>query len=117
MHVQLDFLQEGTIYRVIRRRTRKSGGAGTLDLFMMDNGELDTRSESSTRATQQKINELLRLDYETFVHSCFLQQGKADAFTTKQPSQRKQILSDILGLDRWEAYEEIAKERLKDLGE
>ncbi len=117
MHVQLDFEQEGTIYRVIRRRTRKSGGSGTLDLFVVDNGDLHTRSESSARATQQKINDLLRLDYETFVHSAFLQQGKADAFTTKAPAQRKQILSDILGLDRWEAYEETAKDRLKTISE
>src|SRR5690606_13508442 len=76
-----------------------------------------TRSESSTRLTQQKINDLLRLDYETFVHSAFLQQGKADAFTTKPPAQRKQILADILGLDRWEAYEEAVKQRLKTISE
>src|SRR5690606_3791491 len=85
MYVQLDFEQENTIYRVVRRRTRKSGGSGQLDLFVVDGGELHTRSESSTRLTQQKINDLLRLDYETFVHSAFLQQGKADAFTTKAP--------------------------------
>src|SRR5690606_18575766 len=57
------------------------------------------------------------LDYETFVHSAFLQQGKADAFTTKPPAQRKQILADILGLDRWEAYEEAVKQRLKTISE
>ncbi|MFO7323957.1 MAG: SMC family ATPase [Chloroflexota bacterium] len=118
MYVQLDFEQEGAVYRVVRRRTRKSGGAGALDLFLVrDNGELETRSESSTRLTQQKINDLLRLDYETFVHSAFLQQGKADAFTTKPPAQRKQILADILGLDRWEAYEEAVKQRLKTISE
>jgi len=49
------------------------------------------------------------------VHSAFLQQGKADAFTTKAPAQRKQILSDILGLERWAAYEDAAKDRLKKL--
>src|SRR5690606_31715795 len=69
------------------------------------------------RATQAKINRLLRLDYETFVHSAFLQQGKADAFTTKPPKERKQILSDILGLVRWEAYEESVKETLKTIGD
>lgn len=117
MYVQLDFVSEDTVYRVVRRRTRKSGGAGMLDLFVVREGELETRSEASVRATQQKINELLRLDYETFVHSAFLQQGKADAFTMKPPAQRKQILSDILGLERWAAYEDLTKERLKSIGE
>lgn len=114
MYVQLDFEQEGMVYRVIRRRTRKSGGQGTLDLYATDEeGNLNTLSEPNMRATQAKINRLLRLDYDTFIHSAFLQQGKADAFTTKPPRERKQILSDILGLVRWEAYEESAKGTLK----
>lgn len=118
MYVQLDFEQEGMIYRVIRRRTRKSGGQGTLDLFALgDDGSINTLSEPNMRATQVKINRMLRLDYETFVHSAFLQQGKADAFTTKTPKERKQILSDILGLARWETYEESVKETLKRIGD
>jgi exonuclease SbcC len=118
MYVQLDFEQEGMNYRVIRRRTRKSGGQGTLDLFAVDqDGTLNTLSEPNMRATQVKINRMLRLDYDTFVHSAFLQQGKADAFTTKTPKERKQILSDILGLARWEGYEESVKETLKRIGD
>jgi DNA repair protein SbcC/Rad50 len=115
MHVQLDFEQEGTVYRVIRRRSRKQRGVGTLDLFALVDGQPNTLSEPSMRETQHKINRLLKLDYETFVHSAFLQQGKADAFTTKPPAQRKQILSDILGLAQWERYEDAAKEMLKDI--
>lgn len=115
MHVQLDFEQEGTHYRVIRRRSRKQRGVGTLDLFALLDGQPNTLSEPSIRETQNKINRLLKLDYETFVHSAFLQQGKADAFTTKAPGQRKQILSDILGLAQWERYEEAAKETLKSI--
>src|SRR5688572_10775161 len=113
MHVQLDFEQEGTVYRVIRKRSRRQRGVSALDFFSQVDGDWITQSEPAIRDTQSKINRLLRLDYETFVHSAFLQQGKADAFTTKAPAQRKQILSDILGLDRWAAYEETVKEQLK----
>jgi exonuclease SbcC len=115
MYVQLDFEQEGATYRVIRRRTRKGRATGTLDLFALMDVQPNTLSEPSMRETQQKINRLLRLDYETFVHSAFLQQGKADAFTTKPPAQRKQILYDILGLAQWEQYEEQAKTILKGI--
>jgi exonuclease SbcC len=118
MSVQFDFEQEGITYRVIRRRTRGKSSMGALDLFSLaEDGTPTTLSEPSMRATQAKINRLLRLTYDTFVHSAFLQQGKADAFTTKPPRERKQILSDILGLSRWEDYEELAKETLKELGE
>ncbi len=115
MHVQLDFEQEGTNYRVVRRRSRKGRGTGSLDLFSVVDGQPNTLSEPSIRETQEKINRLLRLDYDTFTSSAFLQQGKADAFTTKAPAQRKQILADILGLAQWERYEEAAKEALKTI--
>jgi exonuclease SbcC len=64
------------------------------------------------RATQRHIDALLRLDYDTFVNSAFLMQGRADEFTTKTPNQRKQVLATILGLSRWEAYEDRAKQRI-----
>ena len=115
MHVQLDFEQEGIIYRVIRKRSRRQRGVSALDFFSQVEGEWVTQSEPAIRDTQSKINRLLRLDYETFVHSAFLQQGKADAFTTKAPAQRKQILSDILGLAQWEQYEDATKDTLKNI--
>ncbi len=115
MYVQLDFEQEGQIYRVIRRRTRRQRGSGTLDLFVQDDDQFNLISEPNMRATQARIDSLLRLDYETFVHSAFLKQGKADAFTTKTPRERKQILSDILGLAQWEVYEAAVKEQLKTI--
>jgi exonuclease SbcC len=116
MYVQLDFEQEGTIYRVLRQRSRKGSGTGALELFSIaDDGALNTLTEQSMRDTQARINRLLRLDYETFVHSAFLQQGRADAFTVKTPRDRKQILSDILGLARWEAYEDAAKAELRSI--
>lgn len=116
MYVQLDFEHEGQVYRVIRRRTRRQRGSGTLDLFVQDEDEqFNLISEPNMRATQARIDSLLRLDYETFVHSAFLKQGKADAFTTKTPRERKQILSDILGLAQWEVYEAAVKEQLKTI--
>jgi exonuclease SbcC len=118
MSVQLDFEQGGFQYRVLRRRTRKGGGAGTLNLFArLEDGSWNEISQPIMRATQAKIVDLLKLDYETFVHSAFLQQGKADAFTTKTPRERKQLLADILGLDRWEKYEEAVKAQLKQIDE
>lgn len=113
MQVELDFDQEGVTYKVIRKRTRKGGG--TLALFALLDDGWNEISEGAMRATQDKINRLLRLEHATFVDSAFLQQGKADSFTTKTPKERKQTLSDILGLDRWEQYEAETKERIRAL--
>ncbi|MEP0763073.1 MAG: SMC family ATPase [Chloroflexota bacterium] len=119
MFVQLDFAQGDNLYRVVRRRQKpkKAGAAGrsTLDLFAWDDGlnQWAAITAPSVNETTRRITELLRLEYETFVHSAFLQQGRADAFTVAAPGERKRLLSDILGLDQWEQYEERAKERLR----
>lgn len=117
MHIQLDFEQEGTVYRVLRRRTRRGrSSTGALDLMILreDDSPLII-NEVNTRETQHKINGILRLDYDTFVNSAFLQQGRADAFTIKTPAERKKILSDILGLDQWAGYEDNVKAILNDI--
>jgi exonuclease SbcC len=114
MRVEFTFDLEGIRYRVLRQRWAGKRGRSVLDLQIADNdGVFRSISESTMRQTQAKINALLRLDYDTFVNSAFLLQGRADEFTVKTAGERKQILADILGLDQWERYEERTKERLK----
>ncbi|MCY3781372.1 MAG: SMC family ATPase [Chloroflexi bacterium] len=117
MSVSIDFKQDGLRYRVSRRRARTGRGSrGALDLMVWGAGDAPRLiNEDGLRRTQDKINQILRLDYDTFVHSAFLQQGRADAFTLKTAGERKRLLSDILGLDQWMVYEEAAKERLNAL--
>ena len=118
MLVQLDFLQAAARYRVVRKRQKGKTartGRSALDLFIWDedSSRWQPITAPSIRETERKIAELLHLDYDTFVHSAFLQQGRADAFTVKTPAQRKEILAEIMGLDQWKEYEERAKEELK----
>ena len=101
------------VYRVLRRRKAGKRGSTLLDFQLQDDERWRSIAETGVRATQAKIERLLRLDYETFVNSAFLRQGRADEFTVKTPAERKRVLGDILGLDRWTVYEERAKERLR----
>jgi len=115
MAVILDFEQEGNLYRVERRKAR-SKRAATLSLSLRHpQGHWQSISEPNARETQAKINATLRLDYETFIASAFLQQGRADSFMLLQPARRKELLSEMLGLARWRDYEERAKEALKTI--
>ena len=111
MYVQLDFEQEGTRYRVIRKRSSRGRGSSELHLYALLDGTLNPLAEGSIPETQRRIIELLRLDYDTFVYSAFLKQGRADAFTAAPPRTRKQILADILGLAQWEEFEAATRDR------
>ncbi len=114
MAVTFDFELDDQCYRVIRglRRTKSGSPISELSLFSKTDEGFNLMS-SGVRATQHQIDALLRLDYETFVNSAFLLQGRADSFTLKTPAERKKILGDILGLDQWTVYEDRAKERLR----
>ena len=115
MDVQLDFDLGGGRYRVLRKRSSAGRGSSALELQgQTKSGFFAALSESTIRDTQQRINKLLRLDYDTFVNSAFLLQGRADEFTTKRPGERKQILADILGLAQYDKYAERAKKHAKD---
>ncbi len=116
MQVCLVFGQDGDRYRVIRQRKAGKRAASLLELQSWDAATDGWRglSEAGIRETQDKIERLIRLDYETFVNSAFLMQGRADEFTTKTPMQRKQVLANILGLHRWEVFEERAKLRIQE---
>jgi len=70
-----------------------------------------TLTAKGVRATQQLILEHLKLDYETFVNSAYLRQGRADEFMLKRPTERKQILADLLKLDQYDRLAEQAKDQ------
>lgn len=114
MEVELEFLLADNRYRIIRKRDKKRGGRSSLEFQLRDNGRFRPLTEDTIRQTQDKIMDLLHMDYETFINSAFLLQGRADEFTTKPPAERKRILGDILGLSLYESLEERAKEKVKE---
>lgn len=118
MSVSFTFELGGNVYRVVR--SRKSGGRGQslLDVQVRaPDGAFRTIAEPTIRETQAKINHLLHLDYATFINSSCLLQNRADEFTVKTAAQRKQVLADILGLGKWEHYEQAAKDKIRRLDE
>ncbi len=112
MGVEFEFDLESNRYRILRKRHRgglKQRGQTVLELQVKDSGRFRSISGNSVGETQQKIIRLLRMDYPTFVNSAYLRQGHADEFTLKQPSERKKVLADILGLSFYDELEERAR--------
>ncbi|MDY7023943.1 MAG: AAA family ATPase, partial [Cyanobacteriota bacterium] len=116
--VDFVFISEGNLYRVIRNRRR--GQSGNLEFQVatkpyneVQQGasiEFRTISERGMRATQQKILDQIKLDYDTFINSAYLRQGRADEFMLKRPNERKEILASLLKLDEYDSLAERAKD-------
>ena len=119
MRVEFTFELDGGTHRVIRSfRRRPSSNVTELELQMLDpeTGVYRPLSEAgAVGVTQDRIDRLLSMDYETFVNSAFLLQGHADAFTSKGPRERKDLLSRILGLGRYDRLQSGARERQQAL--
>jgi exonuclease SbcC len=128
--VALTFKYEGNIYRV--QRTLPRGKSTVLEFQVLNetvgdgpltmdrpsstiNGQWKALTEKTTRDTQARIEQTLRLDYETFINASFFLQGRADQFTQKKASERKAVLSTILGLEVWDTYKERTAEKRKSI--
>lgn len=109
--VALTFQHEDNTYRVQRTLPRNKGTI--LEFQVRNHDGWRPLTEKTTRDTQARIEQTLRLDYDTFVNASFFLQGKADQFTQQNPGKRKEVLSNILGLEMWEQYKNRSAERRK----
>jgi len=114
--VTLHFEAGGSVYRVIRRRRLpKDGRAGTSALTLeVDPSEGDEKTRltrETIRETQELIDQIVGMDYRTFINTACLVQGKADQFTTAGPGDRKTVLVSLLGLEAWQGWADIAHDR------
>ncbi len=115
MTVRLVFLLDRNEYRVTRYRSSKGRGQTALSLEIRDGDAWRNISENTVRTTQGTLDVLLKLDYDTFINSAYLVQGRADEFTSKTPGERKRILGEILGLERWAVFEERARTHIRQI--
>lgn len=111
MLVILDFLCNDTHYRIRREFALTYGKPyAALDFGIIKTNEdaILPLTEKTIRGTQKKIEDTLRLDYDSFINSAFLRQGFANEFSKKSPKDRKEILANILGLQRYEQLRKAA---------
>lgn len=120
MSCELEFFMEGELYRSYRSRIKGlkgSPGKSNLEFQIFNSKEKTWHSltRSTVRQTQELIENTIRMDHTSFINSVYLKQGKADEFTTKRPSERKQILSDILGLQVYDELCILASSKIKEI--
>lgn len=114
MEVSFSFEEDGSDYKVIRKRDKKRGQT-SLDLLIYDGKNRFVPAGGSTISeTQAKIEKIIKLDYDTYLCTAYLSQGKADLFALKTPKERKQVLSEILNLSIYDRLEKRAQEKRRN---
>ena len=120
MQVELDFLAREARYRVVRRHARSvrgtRQGASDLQIQVSDGNGFHPITANTMRESQIQIDQLIGMDYDTFINTAFLLQGRADEFTNKSPGERKEVLSKVLNLGYYDTLQERAKERAQERG-
>jgi DNA repair protein SbcC/Rad50 len=112
MEVDFQFGLNGHTYRVVRKRSRSKRGQSSLDFQMRNGSGWKVLTEATLRETQQAVSSTLKIDYDTFINSAFLLQGRADEFTSrKKPAERKQVLAEILGLTEYDVLQQAARDQ------
>ncbi|WP_394793180.1 AAA family ATPase [Armatimonas sp.] len=113
--VMLDFQLGEAKYRIIKQRDRKgTSPVWTLQAWQDD----DTlRNISDGRETKLHLERLLRLNYDMFLATAYLAQGRADIFARAKPAERKQIVADILDLSRYDDLEKRARDTQREARE
>ena len=105
--VVFDFVYEDNIYRIQRSKAKDKTGLLEFSIRQPDDpgraagsqrpagegGRWKPLTEKSLRETEERIQRILRMDYETFINASFFLQGKADQFAQQRPGDRKRILS------------------------
>ena len=112
MEVDLEFSAQGRPYRVLRKHAKGPAGRSGSTLLTLQtgaNGNYTDISGNTKTETQQKLIDILRLDYKTFRNSAYLAQGKANEFTLADPAERKKVLAAILDLSQYDELSERAK--------
>ncbi|MBK1987298.1 SMC family ATPase [Sphaerospermopsis aphanizomenoides BCCUSP55] len=111
VRVDFTFHNHQQTYRVIRTRLR--GATSVLEFQIETPAGFRPLTGKGMRATQDVIIQHIKLDYETFINSAYLRQGRADEFMLKRPTERKEILAELLKLNQYDQLEARAKENSK----
>jgi exonuclease SbcC len=105
--VELWFTHGGESFH-ITRELRRYGDSVSTTKCVLDGP--DGTIEGATDVRQFVGGDLLRMDHEAFVNCAYVRQGEVNKLINASPSQRQDMLDDLLQLGKLEEYRERAGE-------
>nr|WP_198648761.1 AAA family ATPase [Cyanothece sp. BG0011] len=111
VRVDFEFISYEQSYRIIRSRQR--GKSPTLEFQVNSGNNFISLSGKRIKDTQDIIIATLKLDYDTFINSAYLRQGRADEFMLRGAADRKKVLAELLKLEQYQILADKAKDLSK----
>lgn len=113
--VDLEFSHNDVKYLVTRARNRMNSTSSVEFFLLGKDGEWQNISCSTSGDTNLKIEELIKLEYKTFINSVYFRQNDISEFAESDPSKKKEILKSIVDISRWDDYEKGARKKVRDI--
>ena len=119
MAVEFVFAVNDVVYRINRSFAKSTRGGTRLELYQaadVERTHWDSLTGGTIRDTQAKItNDIVGMSYEVFSNSAYLRQGQADAFTRLAPTERRDLLAQMLEIDQYNTFKDRAKTKRETL--
>ncbi len=115
MEIDFTFTIDGNTYRIIRGMKR-STRSKFVDAYIIDKGSEKALPIRTKKGKDEYIQELLGVDYDSFINSSFITQNNSATFSKeKKPAERHALLASILRLETFEQMAKLTKEKIKEL--
>jgi len=105
MAISMDFSMDENEYHV-----KRGYDSGTLSLTMTENG---VQIASTVMQGSVALAKIVGASKELISQSIVVQQGQLSSFVMSTPTQRRDLIASMLGLDRFVTAWDIAKESLR----
>jgi len=103
--VELWFTHAGAEYRIERELAVRGESAQTTTCVL----EGPEQTVEGARDVRAAVAELLRMDADAFVNCAYVRQGEVNKLINASPSDRQDMIDDLLQLGKLEEYRERAK--------
>lgn len=103
-------------FRIVRTRKAGKGGKPSVRLWQSDQGiwNKDTEITVGGRGMQQQIEDKIGLNYQTFVNVYMFGDDSTHSFLECKTEIKREIVENLLSLEKYRTYHEVANNYLKD---
>lgn len=112
--VIFEFVLNNEYFKIHRKRNKVVSQSDVILYQLINNLFVDISCDTNS-LTDEKIIDILKMNYDIFINSIYFKQKDVLVFIDSSSSKRKDILKNILKLDKWDKYYNCAQNHHKNI--